>query len=82
MSISSLGVHMHLWVSQAVSLWVASSHICSPSCLIQGEGVFSFVWQLWPNHPPSERREGLLQAAVSPPPLAHCFFLSFPRIRL
>ena len=28
------------------------SRICSPSCLIQREGVVSICWQLWPNHPP------------------------------
>lgn len=33
--------HTSFWVSQAVLLWVAISHVCSPSCLIQRvKGVF------------------------------------------
>ena len=70
--------HTSFWVSQAVLLWVAISHVCSPSCLIRGwRGVFFLLAALaWPSS--SERREGQLQ----PLPLTHRPFLSFPKIKL
>lgn len=68
-----------IWVSahtsgchKAVSLWVVISHICNPSCLIQGMCGGSFFWHFWPNHPPSERQGGTLQAVLWPSPPSSC----------